>query len=365
MIEQMLTFAQPSSALGIVFRGLRYPLKSILTFACVLGLSSGAWAIPLLFTVSNANQLMSVDVNGHVVGTPFNLVTKGIGVTQDAGGGPIRRIRGLAYDDTNAIMYGMTREGDLVDVNLNTGTTAHLFTLPPLPLANSAGDFWSGLAFDGTSKFYTTDAYGERLAEITRLSSSTFTAALVGSTRLTMVGSTVIASPTGRQVLGLDFYPASAPVPPPTFNGTHPTAGVLYGSNRTNDNIVAVDTSTGDLTGLYEFTTDVNNLQEIAFHPNTGVLYSIHDNFSTSNLHATLSTYDFSTGKGTELGELPFGIVEHTCCGNDTYGWGGLAFAPAAVPEPGSLLLLSTGLAGLVGIWSRRRGNSPRRSLAG
>ena len=47
-------------------------------------------------------------------------------------------------------------------------------------------------------------------------------------------------------ILGLDFYPSSAPATPATFNGTHPTTGVLYGSNRNNNNIVVVSASDAD-----------------------------------------------------------------------------------------------------------------------
>ncbi len=71
----------------------------------------------------------------------------------------------------------------------------------------------------------------------------------------------------------------------------------------------------------------VNNPQAITFHPATGILYAIHDHFSMSN-NAALSTYDFTAEMATELCELPFGIVESVGGGNDTYGWGGLAFGP-------------------------------------
>lgn len=327
-------------------------LKIISVIGWILGASMAASASPILYTVSNLNELMSIDVNGHIVGNAFTATTRG--VIQDSSGGLIRRIRGLAYDDTNSIMYGVTREGDIVKVNLSNGLTTHVYTLT----TNPAGEFWSGLAFDGVSKLYTANTFGvHEFVEIQL--GSTITESVLGSTTLT-------GSPSVQlQMLGFDFYPTSAPVTPPTSNGSHPMAGIIYGSNRTNDNIATVSTVNGSVSFPFgNHTNGVPNLQEIAFHPVTGLLYSIHDHFSSSD-NAALSTYDFSTEMSTELGELPFEIVEQgPCCGNDTYGWGGLAFAPLAVPEPGSLLLSCVALASLVGTtWGRLRTCSRSLSL--
>ena len=68
--------------------------------------SAGATQQPLLYTVTDQNELAAVDVG--------TLSTTIIGVTRDTNSGPKRRIRGLAYDAANSILYGMTREGDLV-----------------------------------------------------------------------------------------------------------------------------------------------------------------------------------------------------------------------------------------------------------
>ena len=326
----------------MISRLLRH-LKLISAIGWLLGASIAASASPLLYTVSDLNELMSIDVNGHILSNAFTAITKG--VTQDSGGGIVRRIRGLAYDDTNSVMYGMTREGDLVKVNLSNGTTTHVYTLT----TNPPGEFWSGLAFDGVSKLYTANTFGAHEFVEIQLA-PTITESVLGSTTLTGFPGVQL------QMLGFDFYPTSAPATPPTSNGSHPTAGVLYGSNRSNDNIATVSTINGSVSFPFgNHTIGVPNLQEIAFHPVSGLLYSIHDHFSSSN-NATLSTYDFSTEMATELGELPFGIVEQgPCCGNDTYGWGGLAFAPLAVPEPGSLLLSCVALASLIGTTWRRR----------
>jgi concanavalin A-like lectin/glucanase superfamily protein len=220
----------------------------------------------------------------------------------------------------------MTREGDLVTINRLTGKTTLLYSIAP----NPGPFFWSGLAFDGISTLYTANPFGTNALFKIVLASPTS----VNSSASTVVGPTVLGG-IGLQILGLDFYPSSAPVMPPNSNGTHPATGFLYGSNRTNDNIVVVDQSNGAVTFPFgNHTVSVNNLQEIAFHPGTGDLYAIHDHFSQSN-NAALSVYKFSTETSDEWGELPFGIVETVGGGNDTYGWGGLAFAPSlCVPPP-------------------------------
>ena len=264
-----------------------------------------------LYTITDANQLAAIDVLTHI--------TTIIGVTQDSPLFAARRIRGLAYDSAADILYGMTREGNLVEVDRTTGHTTFLYSMTT---GNPLTEFWSGLAFDGANHLYTTNAFGRHeLVELTRTGNS-FSEVHVGNTTFNN-GAQVLT------VLGLDFYPSSAPAMPSTFNGTDPTTGILYGSNRNNNNIVVVNTSTGALSMPFgSSTVGVGQMQEIAFHPVTGELYAIHDHSSQSS-NAALSVYNFTTATSTEWGELPFGIVENLGPGGGTFGWGGLAFAPA------------------------------------
>lgn len=302
----------------------RISITLVLTFAllCLYG-SAEAQIKQLLYTVTDQNELAAVDVVTHSATI--------IGITQDTNFGPARRIRGLAYDDTNSIMYGMTREGDLVTINRFTGQTTLLYTITP----NPAPFFWSGLAFDGIDTLYTTNAFGTHNLFKIVLSGPTS----VNTGASTVVGPTDLSGSIAMQILGLDFYPSSAPVVPPTSNGTHPAPGVLYGSNRTNDNIAVVNQTNGAVTFPFGgHGIGVRRLQEIAFHPGTGELYAIHDHFSQSN-NAALSVYNFTTEMATEWGELPFGILENAGGGNSTYGWGGLTFAPSlCVPPPNDMV---------------------------
>ncbi len=130
------------------------------------------------------------------------------------------------------------------------------------------------------------------------------------------------------------------------------SGGVLYGSDRSIDNIVTIDPSNASVNLPYPNTSGVSNLQEIAFGP-SGNLYAVFDHVATSD-NAGLLTYDFTTGTAAVLGELPFQIDFNGCqgCGNGTYGAGGFAMAPS--PEPGSLFLLSSGVLGLAGYLRRR-----------
>jgi hypothetical protein len=291
-----------------------------LIFALVCFQESAKAQTQLLYTVTNQNEMVAVNVVNQTVTT--------IGITQDNPGGLKRRIRGLAYDESNDVMYGMTREGDLVTVNRLTGQTTHLYSI-----INSGFTFWSGLAFDGVQTLYTANAFGNH--DLFKIVLSTPTSVSTGS--LTVVGPTAFNNPGGfqLQILGLEFFPPSAPLPS-TYNGTHPAPGILYGSNRNNMHIAAVSTANGVVTFPFSnHTMGVNNPQEIAFDPDTGDLYTIHDHSQV----AVLSVYDFKTGFATKWGDLPFGIIESVGGGNDTYGWGGLTFAPNfCVPPPGGMV---------------------------
>ena len=272
-----------------------------------------------LFTVSNTNELMRVSIPTTLPTTLFSATT--IGVTQDANNGTIRRIRGLAW--TGSTLYGMTREGDLVTVDPDTGVTVFQHSVAGTTGggAGAGNQFWSDLAYDASSNsLYTVGAFGDRsLVRISLFGS--ITSAIQGPTQNSATGFLA-------QMLGVEFM-----------------SGMLLASNRSNQNIVEMNPATGTFTQTWPGTSGVPNAQQIALHPATGVLWAIHDHHSTSANNAALSTFD-ANFQSTEMGMLPFGIVETVGGGNDTYGWGGIVFVPA----PGATSILA-----LVGVVAMRR----------
>ncbi|MGA2740868.1 MAG: hypothetical protein ABSG65_25950 [Bryobacteraceae bacterium] len=250
---------------------------------------------------------MSVDLSTPLVGGLFTATAIGP-TTLQGSGGQTAEIRGLAYDKINGLMYGITAQGVLVTVDLSTGATTPLLTLPYYA-QGSLENGWSGLAFDGTQSLYAVNAFGaQELVKINLGSGpcATPTAALVGS--VNYAGSSL-------QILGLAL-----------------SKGVLYGSNRSNDTLVTISTTTAIAAFTYGNAAVLSNVQEITFGP-TGTLYVIFDHVGRSD-NAGLAKFNFTPPPltATEIGELPFQIDFNGCggCGNSTYGAGGLAFGPEA-----------------------------------
>lgn len=247
-----------------------------------------------MLTVSNTNELMRVNLD--------TLAARSMGVTRDSAGGPVRRVRGLAF--VGSTLYGMTREGDLVTINPKTGTTAFVQNIAT---SGGAQQFWSGLTHRveaGADVLYTANAFGGQ--ELVRID-------LSGPVSHAIQGPTM--SPFGvRQILGVSFA---------MVDGVE----MLIASNRQNQNVMSMDPTDGTI----DFTWDnavsgVSNNQQIGVHPGTGVIWGIHDH----SLDAVVSTFALDTTAGTQLstnmGTLPFGIIESVGGGRDTYGWGGIAF---------------------------------------
>lgn len=251
-----------------------------------LYLGTASWD---LLTVANTNELMRVDLS---TGPAYSATA--IGVTQDADG-TVRRIRGLAFVGKD--LYGMTREGDLVEVDVATGETRWRHSV-----AGAGQQFWSGLTHRveaGDDILYTVNAFGDQ--SLVRIN-------LGPPTTHTVQGPTT--SPFGRrQMLGVAFMDVGGETK-------------LLASNRTNDNIVDMDPATGSFAFTWgNATSGVTNAQQIGVHPETGVLWAIHDH----SRDAVLSTFN-DKFRSTKMGILPFGIIESVGGGNDTYGWGGVEF---------------------------------------
>src|ERR1017187_9236940 len=306
------------------FRFFRFNLAfaAVMPFLLSVGLPSGARANPILYIVtqnnvtgtnptSDTNTLMSVDLGAPLVGNIFTATEIGPTTLQGAGG-QTAEIRGLAYHKIDGLMYGITAQGVLVTVNLNTGATIPLLTLPYYAQGSIQNE-WSGMAFDGTENLYVVNAFGAQ--ELVKINLGS------GPPALTLVGS-------------VNYYP-SPPAPPVPLQilGLAFSNGVLYGSDRSNDTLVTISTSNAAAAFTYGNTVVINNVQEIAFGP-TGTLYVVVDHAANSD-NAGLATFNFPPPSltATEIGELPFQIDFNGCCGNSTYGAGGLAFGPGGYVE--------------------------------
>jgi hypothetical protein len=251
---------------------------------------------------------MSIDLGAPLIGGIFTATA--IGPTTLMGsGGQTAEIRGLAYDNIDGLMYGITAQGVLVTVNLNTGAATPVLTLPYYSQSSGQNE-WSGLAFDGTQNLYVVNAYGAQELVRINLGSAPPAPTVVGSVQFEGIS---------LQILGLAFA----------------SDGVLYGSNRSNDNLATISVTTAIAAFPWGNAVVLNNVQEIAFGP-SGTLYVVFDHVATSD-NAGLATYSFTalTATATTIGELPFQIDFNGCggCGNGTYGAGGLAFGPEGYIE--------------------------------
>jgi hypothetical protein len=224
-------------------------------------------------------------------------------------------IRGLAFDNYNNILWGITAQGIFGSVNESSGVFTPLLTLPYWPQGSDQNE-WSGLAADGQNNFYAVNAYGNNELILINVDNPLVpTQTLVGHTTYTYNGQQY-----GEQILGV-AYSAS---------------GVLYGSDRGIDNIVILSTQNGSVTFPYNHTGGINNFQEIGFDP-SGNLYVVYDHQSSSG-DAGFAKFDFTTGNATEVGGLPFEIDFDGIDGNSTYGAGGFAFLSACLAPPSDMV---------------------------
>jgi len=226
-------------------------------------------------------------------------------------------IRGLAFDNYNNMLYGITAQGIFGSVSVSNGSFTPLLTLPYWSQGSPQNE-WSGLAPDGQNNFYAVNAYGNNELILINVSNPTApTQTLVGHTTFTYGGQQY-----SQQILGV-AYSAS---------------GVLYGSDRNIDNVVILSTLDGSVSFPYNHTGGVTNFQEIGFDP-SGTLYVVFDHGAPNN-GAGFAKYDFTTGTATEVGGLNFEIDFDGCqgCGNSTYGAGGFAFVSACLAPPSNMV---------------------------
>lgn len=113
-------------------------------------------------------------------------------------------IRGLAFDNYNDTLYGITAQGIFGSVSVSTGAFAPLLTLPYWPQGSIQNE-WSGLAPDGQNNFYAVNAYGNNELILINVANPLLpTQTLVGHTTYNSGGQQY-----AQQILGVAYLPAA------------------------------------------------------------------------------------------------------------------------------------------------------------
>lgn len=246
----------------------------------------------LAYVLSGANELATVDLGANCTITT-------IGLTQDAGGGPLRDVRSMVFDHDGGVLYGMTPEGDLVTIDRETAATTPLLQLP---FGTPGSERWGGLSFDG-NVLYAVNYFAPK--ELVNIDLNTLTSTLMG----------IPASASGFQhsITDMDLFPASLPEGAP-----HPLHDRFYVFDQ-NSRISTIDPVS--LLVSTPLSSSISNTRALAFNPEDGVLYTLQAVGSDSRL----STFDFTTNQLTEVCLMPMSV---------TSAGGGLMLA--APPTSGS-----------------------------
>lgn len=283
-------------------------LAMVVALVLTMALSAGAQTVYMMAQDNTCQGSPSCDTN-TLMSFSFPPVGGQFTATSIETGQYNAEIRGLAFDNYNNTLYGITAQGALVTVNETTGIVS-----PPLLTLSSTTNEWSGLAFDGQNTLYAVNAYGSN--ELVAIDVPSLTPTVIGHTIFTTSGGQQIP----QQILGL-AYSAS---------------GVLYGSDRSIDNVVIISINGGSVSIPYNHTGGVTNFQEIGFDP-SGNLYVVFDHGAPNN-GAGFAKFDFTTGNATEVGGLNFQIDFNGQGGNGTYGAGGFAFVSACLTPPSNMV---------------------------
>jgi hypothetical protein len=254
---------------------------------------------------------------------------------------------GGAGRPARADLLAVTFDNELIRINTTTGAGTLIGTIP----GGNRGPI--GLGFRG-DQLYTYDQFNDRLVELDPGTGAVRNTINIGAGDLTGEGALDfrsdgigflasvaqglfrfdVAVPGATRIAGVNDFN-------PTMDGlAFDAADVLYGLSQSGEGLYTVNQATGATTlvgrtGITGFFL-VGGLTFDA----DGTLYAVLSNSAAPSLLYRLNR---ATGAATLVGNIGFRTVT------------GLATPPAAIPEPGGIVLFGLGLAGLAAARLRRR----------
>ena len=215
-------------------------------------------------------------------------------------------LRGIDYRPANGLLYGLSNQGRIYTLNPLTGAAVLVSTLTT-SLSNPSGFY--GVDFNPTV---------DRMRVVGSDDQNLRVNVDTGATTVD-----VPINPAGNSVVGSAYTNNFAGASTTTLYAIDPGTDALYTQNPPNNGTLNLVGNLGvDTTGFVGF--DISG---------TGVAFSV---LTPNQAPSSLYIINLATGAATLVGQIGSGFTID-----------GLAAQPGAVPEPMTMFLLATGLAGI------------------